>query len=213
MIIFSIRITDCVSQRCVSSNTCMYVSLNHGISARSSQGSFNAATCCCLTCTVQVRSHRMHFRKGVIYRLCSETARSQWYLSVCMVSAGSSTSYIISRLPVNLKICIIHNTSLTKSYSVHTAFELPPGNWALSVVSEASFVYIVWLIACKEHNELLIPCASNPAATVCTVNVIRDSASCPWWAHLLRSHSHSTYPRMESSVIRVCERDICMQIY
>lgn len=64
------------------------------------------------------------------------------------------------------------------------ASSLPPGNRSASAVDEASFVYIVWLIACKERNELLIPCASSPAATVCTVNVIRDWASCPWWAPL-----------------------------
>lgn len=101
---------------------------------------------------------------------------------VCGVSAGSKTLTSSPDWLWVLHFSIIHIPSFTKSRSVRTAFELPPGNPALSVVAEASFVYIVWLIACKEHNELLMSCASDPAATVCTVNVIRDSASCPWWA-------------------------------
>ncbi len=123
----------------------------------------------------------VHFTKGGDYRLNSETERRQIFL--CVVSAGSHESYIISRLTVNLKFSITPIPLITKSCTVSTAFDLPPGNLALSVVAEASFVYIVWLIACKEHNELLMSRASDPAVTVCTVNVIRDSASCPWWAN------------------------------
>lgn len=81
-----------------------------------------------------------------------------------------------------LNLFIIRILLFTKSWTVCTTLEMPLGNLALPVVAGASFVYIVWLIACKEHNELLMSCASDPAATVCTVNVIRDSASCPWWA-------------------------------
>lgn len=55
-----------------------------------------------------------------------------------VVSAGGHDSYIISRLAVNLTFSIIHITLFTKSYTVCTAFELPPGKPA-----EASFVYIV----------------------------------------------------------------------
>lgn len=121
-----------------------------------------------------------------------ETGRSQKYFSV--LSVGCCTSYIISRLPVNLKFYIISNTLPTKFWSVSTAFRLPPESWSVSVVAEASFVYIVWLIACKEHNELLIQCAPSPAATVCTLNVIRDSASCPWWAALSSSYTRSCIP-------------------
>lgn len=62
---------------------------------------------------------------------------------VCVLSAGSYDSYIIPRLPVNPKFYIIHNPLFTKSCSVCAAFELPPGSRALSVVAEASFVYIV----------------------------------------------------------------------
>lgn len=62
---------------------------------------------------------------------------------MCVVSAGSYDSYIISRLVVNLKFSIIHIPVFTKSCTVRTTFELPPGNPALFVVAEESFVYIV----------------------------------------------------------------------
>lgn len=62
-----------------------------------------------------------------------------------VVSAGSSDSYIISRLAVNLTFSIIHIPLFTKSCTVQSASELPPGNLALfrCVAEEASFVYIV----------------------------------------------------------------------
>lgn len=117
---------------------------------------------------------------------------------MCVLSAGSHDSYIIPRLAVNLKFSVIHILLFTKSCTVCAAFETPQGNRVLSVVAEASFVYIVWLIACKEHNELLMSCASDPAATVCKVNVIRDSASCPWWARsaVVFTCTFSTFPNV-----------------
>lgn len=109
------------------------------------------------------------------------TVRQSSGRDYCVFSAWSYSYYIISRLAMNLKCSIIHIPLFT--CAVFTALELPPGNLALlPVAAEASFVYIVWLIACKEHNELLMSCASDPAAAVCTVNVIRDADSCPWWA-------------------------------
>lgn len=102
-------------------------------------------------------------------------------ICVCVWSQQEAVT-LISRLPVILKYSILQIPLFTIFCPACTTFELPPGNPALSVVAGASFVYIVWLIACKEHNELLMSCASDPAATVCTVNVIRDAASCPWCA-------------------------------
>lgn len=84
----------------------------------------------------------MHFTEGGDYRLNSETERKA-EIFVCVVSAGSNDSYIIPRLAVNLKFSIIHNPVFTKSCTVHAAFKLPPGNAAMPVVAEASFVYIV----------------------------------------------------------------------
>lgn len=85
-----------------------------------------------------ILTHCVHFTKGGDYRINSETE-----IFVCVVSAGSPDSYIISRLAVNLKFSIIHIPLFTESRTVCTAFELPPGNRALSVVAEAGFVYIV----------------------------------------------------------------------
>lgn len=69
--------------------------------------------------------------------------REEADISVCVVSAGSYDSYIISRLAVNLKFLVIHIAVFTKSCTVRTAFELPPENPAPSAVAEASSVYIV----------------------------------------------------------------------
>lgn len=63
---------------------------------------------------------------------------------MCVLSAGSHKSYIIiPRLAVNLRFSIIHIPLFTISCTVCTIFELPQGNQVLSVVAEASFVYIV----------------------------------------------------------------------
>lgn len=111
------------------------------------------------------------------------TVRQRLYCTLCVMSQQEDLTLIPSPdFTMTFTSSIIQIMLFTSHCAVRTAFELPPGNSALSVVAEASFVYIVWLIACKEHNEFLMSCASDPAATVCTVNVIRDSASCPWWA-------------------------------
>lgn len=109
--------------------------------------------------------------------------RQQLYCTLCVRYQQEDLTLIPSPdFTVTFTSSIIQMMLFTSHCAACAAFELPPGNSALSVVAEASFVYNVWLIACKEHNELLMSCASDPAATVCTVNVIRDSASCPWCA-------------------------------
>lgn len=84
---------------------------------------------------------------------------------------------------ITLRLTMTFTFFQKKSFVVFTVHQLPLGNRALSSMAKGIFVYIVWLIACKEHNELLMSCATDPAVTVCIVNVIRDWVSCPWWAH------------------------------
>lgn len=84
---------------------------------------------------------------------------------------------------ITLRLTMTFTFFKKKSFAVFTVHQLPLGNRALSSMAKGIFVCIVWLIACKEHNELLMSCATDPAVTVCIVNVIRDWASCPWWAH------------------------------
>lgn len=111
-----------------------------------------------------------------------------WYFSV--LSVGCCASYIISRLPVNLKFYIIQTLYRLNLDVWAPRFGCHRGLGLCLFGLRGSFVYIVWLIACKEHNELLIQCAPSPTARVCTLNVIRDSASCPWWADLSGSYAH-----------------------
>lgn len=84
---------------------------------------------------------------------------------------------------ITLRLTMTFTFFKKKSFVVFTVHQLPLGNGALSSMAKGIFVYIVWLIACKKHNELLMSCATDPAVTVCLVNVIRDWVSCPWWAH------------------------------
>lgn len=115
----------------------------------------------------------VHLTKGREQRL-NRVAERRWiYLRVWSQQEATTLTSSPDRL------WILH-FSKRLVLTASTAFNFPPENLALCAVAMASSVYIVSLIACIMSLWCLIHPSLLPQ--VCAVNVIRDSASCPWWA-------------------------------